>query len=304
VSDLLHSHLIWYVNRGTGVVLVAVLTLATALGVLATRGGSTRWPRFALQTLHRNVSLIACALLLGHATAPVLDTYVNHYAPIAALDAVVPFVSAYQPFALGLGTLAFDLIVVVVLTSALRRRLGHRTWFGVHLLTYVSWVLGVVHGLLIGTDARTTWSLAVTGTSVAVVLAAVAARLVHRRAPVPAPREYPESTVARDDHLLRDDDLLRDRRSRRRAAEPFLEPEPFFPPEPTPAADPFARAAAVPATRAVPVDRSMHGSVDPPLDGPMTRRDRRQAERLLDAAQQPPAEPELPTRRSRRGATA
>jgi sulfoxide reductase heme-binding subunit YedZ len=192
VNDVLHSHLIWYLNRSTGVVLVAVLTLSTALGVLATRGGSMRWPRFALQSLHRNVSLVACALLLAHALTPVIDTYVNHYAPIAPLDAVVPFVSAYRPLALGLGTLAFDLIVVVVLTSAARQRLGRRTWFGVHLLTYAGWALGVVHGLLIGTDAWTTWSIAVSVTSVAVVLAAVAARLGRRDVPGPALRRVPE----------------------------------------------------------------------------------------------------------------
>ena len=80
------------------------------LGVLATpAAGSPRWPRFALQTLHRNVSLLACALLVAHAVTPVLDTYVNHYASISPVDALVPFVAAYRPFALGLGTLALDL---------------------------------------------------------------------------------------------------------------------------------------------------------------------------------------------------
>jgi DMSO/TMAO reductase YedYZ heme-binding membrane subunit len=214
MNDLLHSQLIWFLNRGTGVVLVAVLTLSTAIGVLATGGGSMRWPRFALQSLHRNVSLLAFALLLAHAAAPVLDTYVNHYAPIAVLDAVVPFVSAYQPLALGLGTLAFDLIVVVVLTSLARQRLGRRTWFGVHLLTYAAWALGVVHGLLIGTDAQTTWSLAVTGVSVAVVLAAVVARLLHRGPPQPAMRPLPEFDLPRDTDPL----VQRPRRGRRRAS--------------------------------------------------------------------------------------
>src|SRR5436305_14971552 len=97
--------------------------------MLATRGGSSRWPPFALQSLHRNVSLLACALLLAHAATPVIDTYVNHYAPIAVIDAVVPFVSAYKPLALGLGTLAFDVIIVVVLTSVARRRMRRQTWF-------------------------------------------------------------------------------------------------------------------------------------------------------------------------------
>jgi ferric reductase like protein len=214
VNDLLHSGLIWYLNRGTGVVLVAILTLSTVLGVLATGGGSLRWPRFALQSLHRNVSLLAFALLLAHAAAPVIDTYVNHYAPIAVLDAVVPFVSAYKPLALGLGTLAFDVIIVVVVTSFARRRLGRRAWFGVHLLTYAGWALGVVHGLLIGTDAWTTWSLAVTGTSIAAVLAAVAARLFRRAAPQPAMLPPPGPDVRWDD----DPAVQRPRHGRRRAS--------------------------------------------------------------------------------------
>ena len=113
MTDALHSHLLWYLNRSTGVVLVAVLTLSTALGVLSASGAGSRWPRFARQGLHRNVSLIACALLVAHAVTPVLDTYVNHYAPIGWIDAVVPFVSAYQPLATGLGTLSLDLLVVV-----------------------------------------------------------------------------------------------------------------------------------------------------------------------------------------------
>jgi len=294
VNELLHSHLIWYVNRGTGVVLVAALTLSTALGVLAVRGGSTRWPRFALQTLHRNVSLLASALLLAHAASPVLDTYVNHYAPIAPLDVVVPFVSGYKPLALGLGTVAFDVIVVVVLTSAVRRRLGHRAWFGVHLLSYASWVLGIAHGLLIGTDAWTTWNLAVTGTSVAVVLAAVAVRLLGRGAPQPAqqPAQQPAHEPAQQPAARRPNAGLRP------------EPEPFFPPEPVPPADVFVPAVpAAPAVAAVPADR------------PMTRRDRRRAEQLLEAALQspdptvpelptPPSGSELPTRRSRRRTTA
>ena len=130
------------------------------------------WPRFALQCLHRNVSLLACALLVAHAVTPVLDTYVNHYAPIGLVDAVVPFVSAYKPLALGLGTLALDLMVVVVLTSVVRRRFGHRTWFGLHLLpTWLGrWASSTASSS--GTDAWTTWGLGVTVGAVLTVTAA------------------------------------------------------------------------------------------------------------------------------------
>ena len=175
------SHAFWFVNRGSGVVLVAVLTLSTVLGVLATSGGSRRWPRFAMQSLHRNVSLLACGLLLAHAVTPVLDAYVNHYAPITWLDVAVPFLSAYKPLALGLGTLALDLIAIAVVSSLARHRFSRRAWFGLHLLTYVSWALGVVHGFLIGSDARTAWGLGVTVASVVAVAVAVVVRLLPGR---------------------------------------------------------------------------------------------------------------------------
>jgi methionine sulfoxide reductase heme-binding subunit len=193
LSTALHSHLLWYLNRATGVVLLALLTASTALGILSLRGGSRRWPRFALQSLHRNLSLLSCALLLAHACAPALDWYVNHYAPITWLDAVVPFLSRYQRLDLGLGTLALDLLAVVVLTSLARLRFGYRAWFGVHLLTYLAWGLGVVHGFLIGTDARTPWALAVTAASVGAVAVAVPLRLLgtRRRAEPPAVEVQP-----------------------------------------------------------------------------------------------------------------
>jgi sulfoxide reductase heme-binding subunit YedZ len=162
-------------------VLVAVLTLSTALGVLSASGGGSRWPRFARQALHRNVSVIACALLVAHAVTPVLDTYVNHYVPISWVDAVVPFVSGYQPLATGLGTLSLDLLVVVVFSSVARRRFGHRAWFSLHLLSYVAWALGLVHGFVEGTDARTTWGLGVTAGALLVVAAALLARPGARR---------------------------------------------------------------------------------------------------------------------------
>ncbi len=55
---------------------------------------------------------------------------------------------------LGLGSLALDLILVVVLTSLLRHRLPHRAWRSLHLLSYPIWAVALAHGIGIGTDAR------------------------------------------------------------------------------------------------------------------------------------------------------
>lgn len=160
--SVIAEHPLWYLNRGSGMVLTVVLTLSVALGVLATaRSGSAVWPRYATQALHRSVSLLAAVLLAVHAGSSVVDTYLSGFVRITPLDAVVPFLSSYQPLWLGVGTLASDLTVAVAVTSVLRHRLSHRAWRVVHLLSYLGWVLGLLHGWLIGSDVLTAWGLAV-----------------------------------------------------------------------------------------------------------------------------------------------
>ncbi|MER6227451.1 hypothetical protein ABT189_44060 [Streptomyces sp900105755] len=102
----------------------------------------------------------------------VVDGYVN----ITALDALVPFVSDYQPLWLGLGTIALDLLLAVLVTSLLRDRIGHRAWRAVHWLAYASWPVALVHGIGIGTDAGTDWMTWLTVSCVATVVTAFALR--------------------------------------------------------------------------------------------------------------------------------
>jgi methionine sulfoxide reductase heme-binding subunit len=165
---------LWYANRGTGVVLLALLTLSTAMGVMSTaRAGSRRWPRFATQALHRNVSLLTLALLAVHIATAVEDTFVD----IRWYEAFLPRPGGYKSIWLWLGTLACDLIIAITLTSLVRHRMSHRSWRGIHLLAYLSWGVSLLHGIGIGTDSGTTWGMGVTVASVGVVTAVGVIRL-------------------------------------------------------------------------------------------------------------------------------
>lgn len=165
---------LWYLGRGTGVVSLVLLSVVVALGVGA-RSGRPAFglPRFAVNLLHRNAALLAVVLLIGH----VVSLYFDPYAQLRLLDLVVPFAGQYRPFWLGLGTLAVDLLIAVVATSLLRRRLGARAWRVVHRLAYLCWPVALLHGVQTGTDGRSWWLWTVAAGSTALVLAAVAWRL-------------------------------------------------------------------------------------------------------------------------------
>jgi len=165
--------LYWYLTRSTGAVALVLLTFAIALGVIDVERWSTpRWPRFVVDSLHRNVSLLAMVFLAIHILTSVLDSF----APISLTDAFIPFTGSYRPFWLGLGAVSFDLLLAVTLTSLLRRRMGYATWRAVHWLTYASWPIALLHGLGTGSDVKTGWLLALSIACLAVVLAAVLAR--------------------------------------------------------------------------------------------------------------------------------
>lgn len=162
----------WYLTRSSGAVALILLTVALVLGVVDVRRFSTEtWPRFVVDALHRNVSLLALAFLGLHILTAILDSF----APISLVDAVIPFTGSYRPFWLGLGALSFDLMLAVILTSLLRRRMGHATWRAVHWLAYASWPIALLHGFGTGSDVKSTWMLAI---SIGCLVAAVAAMLV------------------------------------------------------------------------------------------------------------------------------
>jgi len=165
----------WYLTRSTGAVALLLLTIAVALGVLDVKRFSTpRWPRFVVDSLHRNVSLLAMVFLVLHILTSVLDSF----APISLLDAFVPFVGSYRPFWLGLGAVAFDLLLAVMITSLLRQRMGYASWRAIHWLTYASWPIALLHGFGTGSDVKQTWFLALSIGCLVIVLAAVLARVI------------------------------------------------------------------------------------------------------------------------------
>ena len=169
------SKAVWYLMRGSGVVSLILLTVSLVLGITtAVRWATAHWPRFVVEGLHKNVSLLSLVFLAGHIVTAIVDGYV----PIRWIDAVVPFAGQYKPFWLGLGALAFDLLLAVIITSLVRVRLGHRTWRAVHWLAYACWPVAVIHGLGIGSDTGQWWMQVIDVAAVAAVGAAVFARSV------------------------------------------------------------------------------------------------------------------------------
>ncbi|MEP6854640.1 MAG: hypothetical protein ABJA33_04180 [Pedococcus sp.] len=144
------NELLWFVSRATGTVSIVLLTVVLVLGALTAGRRSRAVSQTVVVGLHRSLALGTSAFLLAHIATAVLETYVS----IDWISAVVPFTSGYEPLWVGLGTLAFDIILAVVATSLLRHRLSRRVWKAVHLTAFALWPMALVHGYAMGTSAE------------------------------------------------------------------------------------------------------------------------------------------------------
>jgi sulfoxide reductase heme-binding subunit YedZ len=170
----------WYVIRASGLVTLALLTLSVVLGLVnRSRLATYTWPRFVIDRLHRNAALFTLVFLGLHIVTAATDSFVS----INPLDAFVPFFPSYSPFWVGLGAVAFDLLLALVISSLVRVRLGFRAWRMIHWLAYLVWPVAVAHGLGLGTDSGQVWMIAVEIVCISSVLVALVVRL---RAPLPA----------------------------------------------------------------------------------------------------------------------
>jgi DMSO/TMAO reductase YedYZ heme-binding membrane subunit len=159
----------------SGVFALVALTAAVAAGLIASdRLVVGPAGRVTAQAVHRGLSLAAVGFLASHVLLEVLAHRSR------AVDAVVPFLASGRTVYLGLGTLAADLVLLIVLTGVARGKFAARwaaTWRAVHVTAYLGWPLAILHGLLSGRPAKpyVDWSY---GACVAAVALALVIRLV------------------------------------------------------------------------------------------------------------------------------
>lgn len=184
--------ILWYTTRASGAVAIVMFSIVTALGLLtASRAGGRRWPRFLTAGLHRDLALTALAFLVLHIVTAVVDPYTH----LGLVAAAVPFGSYYRTFWLGLGTISFELLLAITVTSLLRQRIGVRVWRAVHWLSYAMWPLAMLHGLGTGTDSFSRLMLGIT--VACAVLVAGASVYAMRAAGDPVERGSRAATAAR-----------------------------------------------------------------------------------------------------------
>jgi len=172
------DQLLWLTSRA------AALTAFFVLAATLVTGQALRSAMFDgavrnrdLSNLHRFLTVCWVPLVALHVLAMTLDGV----ARISPLDLVIPFRVSYATLPIALGTIGFDLLLIVTVTGYLRARLDPAAWRWLHRLSYVMFGVFLLHALLAGTDFARPIVLAPAAAVVAFIAITSLARLVFGR---------------------------------------------------------------------------------------------------------------------------
>lgn len=173
---------LWILGRVTGLTAAAALAISLLTG-LALRSAVLDWlaTNRALRSTHEFTAILWIPLGLSHMLLLVLDSSVK--TPIRLVDLVVPFRVSYGTLAIGLGTLAFDILVLVAVTGWLRRQIHPFAWRWIHRLSYLACGMVFLHALLGGSDFSAPQVSAIAWSVAAILAVLTVARLLWGRLP-------------------------------------------------------------------------------------------------------------------------
>lgn len=172
------DQLLWLTSRAAALTAFFVLSAALITGQAlrsAMFDGAMR--NRDLSSLHRFLTVCWVPLVGVHVLAITLDAV----ARVSPIDLVIPFRVSYAALAIGLGTIGFDLLLVVTVTSYLRRHLDPIAWRWLHRLSYLMFAVFALHALLAGTDFARPLVLAPAAGVVAFIAVVSLARLAFGR---------------------------------------------------------------------------------------------------------------------------
>lgn len=154
----------WIASRSAGLISWTMLSLSIVWGLqLSTKTMKKAIKRPWLLGTHQTLGGLATVFLLVHTVTLLFDKFTN----FNLIDLFVPFSSSWHPVWVAWGVVGAWMLIAVEVTSLIKKHLSKKVWHSIHMLSFLLWIVGTIHGFLSGPDSQTMIAIA-TATFVAV----------------------------------------------------------------------------------------------------------------------------------------
>ncbi len=144
------THATWYITRAAGWIAYFLLWFSMVWGLVIPTKFFEKWlsPTFVVD-FHEYLSLLAIGFVILHVTVLLFDQYL----PFTLVQILIPFMSTYRPFWVGLGVIGAYLSGLVTVTFYLRKKIGQKRFKSIHTLSVFGYLGVVLHAFFSGSDS-------------------------------------------------------------------------------------------------------------------------------------------------------
>lgn len=140
----------WLASRAAGIVGFIALGIVSILGLVSALRLVSPQQAARLRPYHERLAITGLVAITAHGLLLLGDSYLRP----SITQLAIPFTLSYRPLWTGLGIIAFYCLAAFGLSFYQRRRIGARRWRSAHRFASAAFILGTIHALMAGTDAR------------------------------------------------------------------------------------------------------------------------------------------------------
>jgi predicted ferric reductase len=140
----------WYITRASGLIAYVLLwfSMVWGLGVSSKIFDVVLHGTFTYD-FHQYISLLAIGFTLLHMGVLLFDGYM----PYSIFQILLPFLSPYRPFWIGIGVIGFYLMALVTVTFYMRTKISMKTFRAIHTFSLLAYFAITLHSFMSGSDS-------------------------------------------------------------------------------------------------------------------------------------------------------
>jgi len=159
---MLSDQFFWFATRSAGLLCWFAASGSVAVGLLMSSRALGRRPTIPwLLDVHRFLSAVSIVFLIVH----LITLWADDFIDFGLAELFVPGraqVGGLPGLGLALGVIASWILLIVQASSLIKDHLPKRAWHTVHLTSFGAVILGLVHGIQVGSDTGNRVLIAVT----------------------------------------------------------------------------------------------------------------------------------------------
>ena len=139
---------VWQFVRALGLTAYILLFITITLGIIQSTQLIPKCLRILLFNLHNTTGWAGLFLGLTHGLALLLDDYTS----FSLNSILLPLSSDLKPLETGAGTLTLYILILIIVSSYIKKHIGRKGWRVVHYFSFIGFCLALYHGVTLGSD--------------------------------------------------------------------------------------------------------------------------------------------------------